>query len=225
MTQTQWLIILICGVVLWSIVIAIRDWLKSRRERPIYQAVADSLNFTLSEDAAIESLPRKDRFLLFTGKASQHIPIMLRGTIGNIEVKILEYHYTMPSSTQKSSRRSKPQTLVMLQSPEFDWPDLMMMPDSFALKLTKVLGMKDIDFENAPEFSKRYYLIGSDEASIRRVFRQEVTDAFAYQKGWCVEAHGDSIVFRLKDKRVPPSDIQTFLEETLEFLQLMTRTG
>lgn len=224
MSQTQWLIIIICGIVLSLIVSVIRDWLKSRREMPVYRAVADSLNFTFSEDAGMESLPRRDEFFLLTGKDSQHIPYMLSGTIGNVEVKILDYIYAIFSSTQGRQRRSKQETLVMFQSPDYRWPDFMMIPDSFALKLTEILGMKDIDFDDAPEFSKRYLLNGSDEAAIRRAFRQEVTDAFARRKRWCLEAHGDVIVFRIKDKRVPPKDIRSFLEETIELLQLLTRT-
>lgn len=224
MTQTQWLIIIICAVVLLLIVSCIRDWHKSRREKPVYRAVADSLNFTFSEDAGMESLPRRDEFFLLTGKDSQHIPYMLSGTIRNVEVKIFDYIYATFSSSQGHQRRSKQETLVMFQSPDYRWPDFMMVPESFALKLTKILGMKDVDFHDAPEFSRRYLLNGSDDAAIRRVFRQEVTDAFARKLGWCVEAHGDVIAFRIKDKRVPPKDIRSFLDEAIELLQLLART-
>jgi hypothetical protein len=98
----------------------------------------------------------------------------------------------------------------------------MMMPDSFALKPAKVLGMKDIDIADAPGFSKRYLLNGGDDAAIRRVFRQEVTDAFMLRNHWCVEAHGDVIVFWIKDRRVPPNDIRSFLGETIELFQLLS---
>jgi hypothetical protein len=112
----------------------------------------------------------------------------------------------------------------MFQASDYRWPDLMMVPDSFALKLSKLLRMKDNDFDDAPEFSKRYLLNGSDEAAIRRVFRQELTDAFARGKNWCVEAHGDVIVFRREGKRVPPNEIRSFLEETIGLLQLLSRS-
>ena len=224
MTQTQWLIIIICAVVLSLIVKSILDLIKSRREKPVYRALADSLNFTFSKNPGMESLPRKDEFFLFTGKDVQHVPCMLSGTVDNVEVKILDYSYSKHSGSQGGQTRSKLQTLVMFQSPDYRWPDLKMMPDSFALKLTKILGVRDIDFDDAPEFSKRYLLNGSDEAAIRRIFRQEVTDAFARRTGWCVEAHGDVIVFWSEGKRVPPNDIRSFLEETIELLQSLTRT-
>ena len=110
----------------------------------------------------------------------------------------------------------------MFQLHDYKSPDLMMMPDSFALKLPKVLGMKDIDIADAPEFSKRYFLNGSDEAAIRRLFRREVTDAFMLRNDWCVEAHRDVIVFWIKDRRVPPNEIRPFLGETVELLQLLS---
>ncbi len=224
MNQTQWLIVIVCTVVLWLIVRFIYDRLKAQREKPVYRAVADSLNFIFCENAGLESLPRRDEFMLFTGKDSQHIPYMLSGTIGNLEIKIVDYVYSAFSSSQESQRRSKQETLVIFQSPDQQWPDLMMLPDSFALKLTKILGFKDIDIDDAPEFSKRYLLNGSDEAAIRKIFRLEVTDAFIRNKKWCLEAHGDVIVFRIKDKRVPPKQIEGFLEETTKLFQLLTRT-
>jgi hypothetical protein len=221
MTQTQWLIIIVCGVVLSLIAIIVRDWLRSRREKPVYRAVADSLSFTFSEIASMESLQKKDEFFLLTGKDSKHISNMLSGTLDGVEVRILDYTYSMFSGSQ-GRRRTKRQTLVMFQLHDYEWPDLMMMPDSFALKLPKVLGMKDIDIADAPGFSKRYFLNGSDDATIRRVFRREVTDAFMLRNDWCVEAHGDVIVFWIKDRRVPPNDIRSFLGETVELLQLLS---
>lgn len=169
MTQKEWLIIIVCGVVLWMIASAILDWLKSRRERPLYRAVADSLSFTFSENASMESLPQKDSFLLLTGKDSKHVSNLLSGTLEGAEVRILDYTYSMHSGSQ-GRRRKKLQTLVMFRLHDSKWPDLMMMPDSFALKLPKALGMKDIDLADAPEFSRRYFLNGSDETAIRESF-------------------------------------------------------
>ena len=221
MTQTQWLIIIVCGVVLSVIASIVRDWLRSRREKPVYWAVADALGFTFSENASIESLPQKDEFFLLTGKDSKHISHMLSGPPDSVEVRIVDYTYSMFSGSQ-GRRRTKRQTLLIFQLHDYEWPDLMMMPDSLALKLPKGLGVKDIVISDAPEFSKRYFLNGSDEAAIRRVFRREVTDAFMLRNDWCVEAHGDVIIFWIKDRRVPPNEIRPFLGETVELLQLLS---
>lgn len=223
MTQTQWLIIIICGVVLSLIVRIILEVIKSRREKPVYRALADSLNFTLSEHLGMEIVPRKDEFFLFRNKNSQGIPIMLSGSIENVEVKVLDYSYSTFSATAERQRPPKLQTLVVFQCPDHRWPDFMMKPDSFAMKLPEILGVKDIDFDDAPEFSKQYFLNGNDEVSIRRVFRKEVTDAFARRRGWCMEAHGDVIVFWRKDKRIPPKRIRPFLEESIGLLRLVAR--
>lgn len=223
MTQTQWVIIITSAVVLSAVFRIILDLIKSRREKPAYLAVAESLNLKFSEDFDMEKLPRKDAFLLFNRKDAQHIPYLLSGKVGHVEVKILDYVYSVYSATQNRSRPSKEQTLVIFQAPEYRWPDLMMTPESFALKLTKLLGVKDIDIADAPEFSRRYLLNGTDEEAVRGVFRREVTDAFVRKSGWCVEAHGDVIVFWGQDKRVPPQDIRPFFEETVQLFQLMAR--
>lgn len=224
MTQTQWLIIIISAVVLSVIVRIVFDLIKSRREKPAYRALADSLGFTLSEHPGIESLPRKDEFFLFSSNSSESVPIMLSGTIENVEVRIFDYSYSKFSALQERQLPSKLQTLALFQCPDHRWPDFMMRPDSFAMKLPKMLGVRDIDFDDAPEFSKRYFLSGSDDAAIRGVFRKEVTDAFARRSGWCMEAHGDVVAFWCQDKRVPPKHLRPFIEETIQLLQLLTRT-
>lgn len=168
-TQTQWLILIACGVVLSLIASIVRDWLRSRREKRVYETVADSLHFAFSADATIESLPQKDEFLLFTGKTSKHIPYMLGGTLDNVGVNILDYTYSTFSGSQ-GRIRTRRQTVILFHLRDYAWPDLTVMPDNFALKLTTVLGMKDIDIANASAFSKRYFLNGRDEAAIRRMF-------------------------------------------------------
>jgi hypothetical protein len=221
MTQTQWLIIIVCGVVLSLITGIVRDWFRSRREKPAYLAVAGSMNFTFSEDASMESLPQKDEFFLLAGKDSKHVSNMLAGTLDGVEVRMLDYTYSLFSGSQ-GRQRTKRQTLVMFQLHGYEWPDLMMMPDSFAMKIPKALGMRDIEIADAPGFSKRYFLNGGDDPAIRRVFRPEVTDAFMHRNDWCVEAHGDVIVFWMKDRRVPPSHIRSLLGEALDLLYLMS---
>ena len=88
MTQTQWLIAIICAVVLSLIVTVILELIKSQREKPVYRALADSLNFTTLQDLDIDALPRKDEFALFSGKDSQYISYILSGTIDTLDVRI-----------------------------------------------------------------------------------------------------------------------------------------
>jgi hypothetical protein len=179
------------------------------------------MNFTFSVDASMDSLPHRDEFFLFTGKGSQHISYMLSGTLDHVGVRILDY--TCSNFSGSNGRiRTRRQTVIMFELHDYEWPDLTMMPDNFALKLTKVLGMKDIDIANASAFSKRYFLNGRDEAAIRRLFRQEVTDAFMHRNDWCMEAHGDVIVFWINDRRVPPDDIRAFLVETIDLFKLLS---
>lgn len=43
-----------------------------------------------------------------------------------------------------------------------------------------------------------------------------------HRNDWCVDAHGGIIVFLIKDRRVPPNDIRSFLVETIDLLQLLS---
>lgn len=223
MTQTQWLIVIIIGVLLSLVVRAVFEIVKSRREKPAYLAAAKSMGLHYAADVATDSLPRKDEFRLFSGKDAEHIPFMMSGAFDGVDVRIFDYVCSTYSGTQDRQLPSRRQTLVMFQSPHYQWPYLMMMPDSLALKVTKLLGVKDIDIPDAPGFSKRYLLNGNDEEALRGLFRREVTDALSQRNNWGVEAHGDVIVFRLQDKRIPPKEIPSFFNETIRLLQLLTR--
>lgn len=223
MTQTQWLIIIISGVFLSLVVRAVFELVKSRREKPAYRAAAGSMGLHYAEDVATDSLPRKDEFRLFSAKDAEHIPFMMSGAFDGVDVRIFDYVCSTYSGTQDRQLRSRRQTLLMFRSPHYRWPDLMMMPDSFALKLTKLLGFTDIDIPDAPEFSKRYILNGSDEEALRGLFRREVTDELSRGNHWGLEAHGDVIVFRQQDRRIPPKEIPAFFNETIRLLQLLTR--
>ena len=223
MTQTQWVILIVSGVVLSVIVGVIRDVLTERREKPLYEAFAAALGLSYSETVAKESLPRANDFALFSRKDSERISFVMHGTVRDREVWILDYVYSTFSPRPGGNHRPPVhQTHVMFRTPDDHWPDFRLMPEGFGLGLTKLLGVKDINFDDAPEFSHRYLLKGGDEAAIRGVFRQQVTDAFARSKGWCVEAHGDTIVFWRNRERVPPKDIGTFLEQVMQLLDLLT---
>ena len=51
------------------------------------------------------------------------------------------------------------------------------------IKLCEMLGLKDIDFDSHPQFSKDYLLKGADEAAVRRCFHPAVLTFFEQHTG------------------------------------------
>jgi hypothetical protein len=111
--------------------------------------------------------------------------------------------------------------MVMLQSPGHRWPSFNMQPEGKLLKLVLMLGLPDINFDDAPEFSKNYFLYGEDEAAVRRLFNPKVTDALGRQTGWCIEAHGDTVLIWRQETRVGPDDLRPLLDNATVLYRLL----
>ena len=80
-----------------------------------------------------------------------------------------------------------------------------------------MFGAKDIDFDNFPEFSKRYLLRGPDEQRIRDFFTNDTLRFFEQLKQkWSIEANGDRIVIYHRAKRSKPAHYNDFLKQTWE---------
>ena len=70
------------------------------------------------------------------------------------------------------------------------------------------LGYADIDIDGAPDFSRRFFLHGQDQAAVRALFKPEVTQAFEQldaKTQWSVSGSGQWLVFSPARLRIGPS--------------------
>ena len=54
-------------------------------------------------------------------------------------------------------------------------PSFLLCEENVLWHIAEKLGYKDIDIDGAPDFSKRFFLHGNDEAAIRALFKPELT--------------------------------------------------
>lgn len=80
------------------------------------------------------------------------------------------------------------QTIYFLNSRMLALPAFGMKPEQFGHKIEAFLGLEDIDFEDYPVFSQKYYLKGEDEAYIRATFGDKILKFFSKHHGWTCEA-------------------------------------
>ena len=74
--------------------------------------------------------------------------------------------------------------------------------------------MKEIGFDQHPEFSKSFVLNGDDEPAIRNFFDREKLDFFAQRKEAGLEAdHTFLIYIRELNENLKPEQIGDFLKE------------
>jgi hypothetical protein len=86
--------------------------------------------------------------------------------------------------------------------------------------VAKAFGMQDINFENHPDFSRRYLLRGEDEAKIRLRFHPRFPQLLgAASSLLCAEGSGPQLVVWRDDPQVSPEKMADWLRFGEEWVQ------
>lgn len=93
---------------------------------------------------------------------------------------------------------TKPQfkmTVLMVHDFNGYLPDFSLEREGWFYTLRGLGGSKDIDFEDHPPFSDKYYLFGSNEPAIRKAFNAEVFDLLLEQNSnYSIECHNNRLI-------------------------------
>ncbi len=74
----------------------------------------------------------------------------------------------------------KSRTMMTVASFKFPvaFPTFLVCAETLVWRLAEKVGYKDIDLDDAPEFSRRFFLHADDEAAVRTLFTRDLTLAF-----------------------------------------------
>jgi len=85
--------------------------------------------------------------------------------------------------------------------------------------VAKAFGMQDINFENHPDFSRRYLLRGEDEAKIRLRFHPSFLNFLEQHPPCCAEGSGPQLIVWRDDQQVSPEKMADWLRFGEEWVQ------
>jgi hypothetical protein len=104
-------------------------------------------------------------------------------------------------------------------------PGFILRPENLFDKLGSLIGYKDINFENQPDFSARYRLTGANEEEIRRLFTDQAISFYQGLEGKtvCTEAGGSRLIYYRQGMRAKPEDVRAFLEEARMIFGMFAR--
>jgi hypothetical protein len=144
-----------------------------------------------------------------------------------LRMTLFDHVYTVGYG--KSSQQYK-QTVSRMQSSVLNLPSFILFPETFFSKLGKLFGGKDINFPEAPLFSKKYILRGPDEAAIRALFTPALLQFFEQQqRPLIIDAAGDTLFAHRTSRRAKPEEIQAYVDEAkqilAQFFQAQTSRG
>lgn len=190
---------------------------QKRSRTAALREIADQIGMEFSEkdDWGMRSL-LKD-FELFQKGSRRRITNLLHKTTGLMEEKIsiCDYQYTI--STGKSAHTHY-QTVFFLQSKDLGLPEMLVYPENFFHKIGSLLGMQDIDFEEWPEFSRKF-LVQGNEWGVRRLMNEDLTKFFLVERHWCLESLGFYLVFYRRKTLVKPQSIKVLFNKGMSLFE------
>ncbi len=139
--------------------------------------------------------------------------------IGKVEVADM----TLVQGARQASMETHV-TVVHISETDLPIPDFALEPESFGTKFSELMGGKDIDFAEFPNFSRKYYLRGQSESDIRAFFTEPVVRFLEDREEIHIECHKHRLLLYKKLDLLEPTEIE-FLEKFAEDFVAALKSG
>ena len=209
----------VVGVIFLVIAAVILSRHLEKKRMQAMEAAAQELGFEfqgLSEGSL--SLLTSGFELMNRGRGRKYRNVMHRQA-ESTSVYIADYQYTVSNGKNSTTHH---QTIAVIQSPDLQLPSFNLYPENIFLRFAQALGMQDIDFEEAPKFSRMFVLRGDDEAAIREYFFPQALEDITELGAVSVAGAGDRMMIWFGNRRVKPQDLRTFFETAFKIHVLMS---
>ena len=185
------------------------------KRQKLLQKLSNILDWNYLPDP-VSNYGELERFLYFKTK-------WINFRYNNLESKnkdflLFDLSYSEGAFIAKEDLRS---TFLQIKGPE-KMPVFALDKENFMTNILQLSGLKDIDFKEYPDFSKRFYLRGEDEKAIRTFFTGNLIYFFESHPAYYLESNGDSLLIRTKERLASIQEIKqilAFAEELLKILE------
>lgn len=121
----------------------------------------------------------------------------------------------------RQAQQELPMTIIQASEFEALIPDFALEPEGLWSKLFESVSGKDIDFENHPKFSQKYYLRGVHEDSVRNFFSEPLIQFLENREEMHIECHRNRLIFYKKRALLEPAEILYTAKFAEEFIALV----
>jgi len=195
--------------------------IKEEERQGMIQTFATQMGFKFSPDDNPGIIPEFRGFDYFNNDHKKRANNVLEGTFEGFPWMIFDYSYIIPGGTGRGRSTSTTyyQTIFCVYVSDFIFPLFAMGPENFAVGVAEKLGVfRDIDFDDFPDFSKNFCLIGKDEGAVREFLKPDILRFFESMgtMDFTLEADGDKIIFYNMGepfKRAAPENIQVYMKK------------
>lgn len=143
-------------------------WAGKRRKEALLQAASEMGYAFLQEDKEFNGqLQGAGQFEIFSKGRNRKAYNILRGQKRDAQAAVFDYKYTTGGGRSSQTHQL---TLVYLTLSQAELVQFSLRPRRMFDKVAAKFGQKEINFELAIEFSKKYLVQGNDEEAVRRLF-------------------------------------------------------
>jgi len=209
--------VFIVGAIALMAVLVFVGRLKEKKRTEALREVAANLSFEFA-DSDEQLLSHLGSFPLFSQGSSRKMKNVLRGTSSNTEVSFFDYQYTTSGGDDSTTHQ---QTGICFRSERLQLPNFELRPEYWYHKIGNIFGYQDINFDDYPEFSRRYLLRSDDEDGA--LFTASAIEHLEGQSDICAEGRDDRLIVYRAGTRVKPLELPDFLATGFDVFAAFTR--
>lgn len=147
-----------------------------------------------------------DKFLYFKTKQANYVYNEL--TDKSKDVKLFDIEFSEGEFIAKEVIR----TSMLHINLNISVPVFSLDRESLIDKVYALAGFSDINFENHPDFSKRFHLIGENEDKIKSFFHDDLIHFFESNPYYHIESNGSSLLIFSKQRLASTKEIKALLD-------------
>jgi carbonic anhydrase len=185
------------------------------------RTAAARMGWSFRPDVEFDALPDLKRFELFRQGHSRNLRNLMTSPPGSIRAVTFEFSYVVSSGKSSSTHT---QTVFYATGDELQVPSFSLRPEHFLHRVAAMFGFHDINFDDRPEFSRRFLLRGEDADAVRHAFTHPVTEFFEAHPACCAAGTGHELLFWEPGKRMDPDELETFVAEGYDLASRMAGT-
>ncbi|MBK7939001.1 MAG: hypothetical protein IPJ82_18860 [Lewinellaceae bacterium] len=144
---------------------------------------------------------------------------VMRGHIGETEVFLFDYSYMV--HTGKSSHEVR-QTVFFANDKNWYLPNFKLKPETWWHKvMAKIGAMRDINFPESPDFSRKFWLTGELEELIRKQFGPDVQELLKERPPLHLEGNNYYLIAYKPGKQLNADETRVFFEHCSRLTTLL----
>ena len=205
--------IMVClGLVYWWATV----YEKKRRENLI--EMAQTLGLEISCELAPQDKIRFERFGIAKLGHTQNINMVLCADTSKTRMVVFDYEYIKGHGKHRICRIF---SMVLCTDARLKAPKLALEPESWSTKIAAMIGARDIDFNDDPQFSSAFQLVGPDEVAVRQFIDTPRRKAIMAHPSLRMEVDGDALLIMQPRFRLDAESIRTYMSQALTVTQIM----